>query len=42
MEVLEVLEGGETVRENTTGMTGIRSFSSPRSRSAHRAESDPV
>lgn len=30
------------MRENTTGMTGIRSFSPPRSHPAHRAVSDPV
>ncbi|MET4670730.1 hypothetical protein ABID94_003614 [Streptomyces sp. PvR018] len=30
------------MRENTTGMTGIRSFSPPRSRPVHRAVSDSV
>jgi len=38
----QVVEGGETVRDDTTGMTGIRSFSSPRSRPVHRAVSDSV
>ncbi len=42
MEAEEVVEGGGTVRDDTTGVTGIRSFSSPRPRPVHRAVPDPV